>query len=121
MYRLLNTYRGWDTEHTPVQDVRWAPQDTSAVRVADRRILFVHGLRDRIARPDLARRLAGVLGRRNDVGFIGISNGTHAMLRHRRTFDRCTGDFVRNTLLGEPVEGPVAEVFLRRAVLQLDP
>src|SRR6059058_2130049 len=24
VYRLLNTYRGWDTEHTPVQDVRWA-------------------------------------------------------------------------------------------------
>ncbi len=23
-YRLLNSYRGWDTHHTPVADVRWA-------------------------------------------------------------------------------------------------
>jgi pimeloyl-ACP methyl ester carboxylesterase len=24
VYRLLNSYRGWDTEHTPVHDVGWA-------------------------------------------------------------------------------------------------
>lgn len=24
VYRLLNSYRGWDTEHTPVCDVAWA-------------------------------------------------------------------------------------------------
>ena len=24
MFRLLNAYRGWDSAHTPVQDVRWA-------------------------------------------------------------------------------------------------
>lgn len=24
VYRLLNSYRGWDTTHTPVHDVRWA-------------------------------------------------------------------------------------------------
>src|SRR4051812_22382958 len=23
-YRLLNSYRGWDTHHTPVSDARWA-------------------------------------------------------------------------------------------------
>ena len=25
-YRLLNSYRGWDTHHTPVSDARWAMQ-----------------------------------------------------------------------------------------------
>ena len=25
-YRLLNSYRGWDTHHTPVRDARWAMQ-----------------------------------------------------------------------------------------------
>jgi dienelactone hydrolase len=25
-YRLLNSYRGWDTHHTPVKDARWALQ-----------------------------------------------------------------------------------------------
>jgi hypothetical protein len=24
VYRLLNSRRGWDATHTPVQDVRWA-------------------------------------------------------------------------------------------------
>jgi pimeloyl-ACP methyl ester carboxylesterase len=24
VYRLLNTYRGWDGSHTPIQDVEWA-------------------------------------------------------------------------------------------------
>ena len=24
MYRLLNSHRGWDTGHTPLQDARWA-------------------------------------------------------------------------------------------------
>lgn len=27
--RLLNTRRGWDTEHTPVQDVEWALAETA--------------------------------------------------------------------------------------------
>src|SRR5690348_1265425 len=31
VYRLLNSYRGWDTSHTPVHDIGWAVR-----QVADR-------------------------------------------------------------------------------------
>lgn len=29
VFRLLNSYRGWDTRHTPVQDARWALREIS--------------------------------------------------------------------------------------------
>jgi alpha-beta hydrolase superfamily lysophospholipase len=29
VYRLLNSSRGWDTHHTPVDDVRWALEEVS--------------------------------------------------------------------------------------------
>ena len=164
VYRLLNSYRGWDTKHTPVHDIRWALQqvrerygdlqvclvghslggraallaadaaevssvvalaayivhgDSSAVRATDRRILFVHGLQDRIASPTSAARLAQWLGHRNEVGFIAIKDAKHAMLRHHKLFDRCTGDFVRATLLDEQVREPVASVLEGEPYLQL--
>jgi dienelactone hydrolase len=165
VYRLLNSYRGWDTRHTPVHDIRWAldqlgtrydgrpvglvghslggraallaaespqvtsvvalaayilPRDGSAMRVSGNRLLFVHGLRDRIARPELASGLAEWLGRRNEVGFVAIPRGKHAMLRHGRTFERCTADYLRATLLGERVRGPVGTVLAGERYLQLD-
>ena len=102
VFRLLNSRRGWDTTHTPVQDARWALAEIAdrfgplpmcsighslggraallsagapAVRgvvalapwvyptdvapgASDRRILIVHGARDRVASPDRSAALA---------------------------------------------------------------
>ena len=123
VFRLLNSRRGWDTTHTPVQDARWALAEIAdrfgplptcsvghslggraallsagapAVRgvvalapwvyptdvapgAADRRILIVHGARDRVASPDRSAALARTLGAR----YLSVPEGKHAMLQPR--------------------------------------
>lgn len=153
VHRLLNSYRGWDTRHTPVHDVTWAleqvaarygsdvpvvlvghslggrasilaavapnvrgvvalaafvyPTDADRLGLRDRRILFVHGLRDRIAPAHRAQQLAKRLAGRNAVQFVAVRNGKHAMLAEHRTFGRAAADFVTSTLLGKPSAGSV--------------
>jgi pimeloyl-ACP methyl ester carboxylesterase len=155
VFRLLNRYRGWDTQHTPVADADWAIDealarypdlpvglvghslggraallagDNPAVRsvvalnpwvyptddsdLTGRRVLVVHGGRDRIASPDRAQTVARRLARRTSVGFVEIPEGKHAMLRHGRAFDRYAAEFSSAVLLGDPslARGPVAAV-----------
>jgi pimeloyl-ACP methyl ester carboxylesterase len=142
VYRVLNTWRGWSPEHTPVRDVTdalaqvqddlgelpvglighslggraallagaqpgvvsvvalnpWVyPDDTADL--TGRRVLIVHGLRDRIASPDRARTVARNLSRTTEVDFVEIPEGKHAMLRHGREFDRRAAEFTAETLL----------------------
>ena len=155
VYRLLNSYRGWDSEHTPVADTDWAidqvreryadapvglvghslggraalvagdnPKVRSVVALnpwvyrnedvdlSGRRILFVHGRRDRVASPQRAEAVARRLSRQTDVGFIWIPDGKHAMLRHGRDFDRYAAQFTAAVLLDDPsfATGPVGRV-----------
>jgi hypothetical protein len=39
-----------------------------------------------------------------------VTGGKHAMLRHRSIFEGAATDFVRATLLGAEVGGPVADL-----------
>ncbi|MGA8210772.1 MAG: alpha/beta hydrolase [Nocardioidaceae bacterium] len=156
VFRLLNSSRGWDTRHTPVDDVVWAlgelrerfgaelptclvghslggraallaagqPQVRSAVALAPwvyesdglgldlsgRRVLVVHGDRDRIASPDRSAVVARHLRRTAEVGYVRVAGGRHAMLRHGRTFERVATDFVAATLLDRPPRPPVRDV-----------
>lgn len=79
--------------------------------LAGRRILIVHGSKDRIADPAksaaVARNLAGTADR---LGYVLIEGGQHAMRRHGRLFSSLTVDFVVSTLLGREVGGPVARI-----------
>ena len=142
VFRLLNSWRGWDSEHTPVADAAWAmaqvreqygdvpfglvghslggraallagahegvesvvalnpwvyPDDTADL--TGRRVLFVHGSRDRVARPERAEAVAANLARTADVDFVRIPGGKHAMLRHGREFDRRAAEFTTEALL----------------------
>lgn len=153
--RLLNSVRGWDAHHTPVDDVRWAlgqvrerfgtqvpvalvghslggraallaaaePQVASVVALAawlypqepvgpltGRRVLFVHGDHDRIARLPPAVAAARRLARSTDVGFVTVRGGKHAMLHRHRTFDGVAADWVAATLFAEAVDGPVRRI-----------
>jgi len=141
VYRLLNSFRGWDDDHTPVADARWGlgqvrselgdlpmglighslggraallsgdqPGIESVVALnpwvypsdqADlggRRVLIVHGLRDRVASPSRARAVARNLSRTAEVDFVEIPEGKHAMLRHGREFDRRAAEFTARAL-----------------------
>jgi pimeloyl-ACP methyl ester carboxylesterase len=145
VYRLLNSYRGWDGQHTPVADAAWAvtqvreqygdlpfglvghslggraallagDQDgvesvvalnpwvypTDTADLTGRRVLIVHGLRDRIAAPAKAEAVARNLSRTAKVDFVRIPGGKHAMLRHGREFDRRAAEFTAEELLTSP-------------------
>jgi pimeloyl-ACP methyl ester carboxylesterase len=156
VFRLLNSVRGWDTKHTPVDDARWAmtrlrdrfggalptclvghslggraallaadepdvrsavalapwvyPDDGAGEDLTGRRILIVHGAKDRVARPANSAAVARTLGRTAEVGYIRIADGRHAMLRHHALFTALATDFVLATMLEEPADGPVARV-----------
>jgi predicted esterase len=152
--RLLNSVRGWDTRHTPVDDVRWALDElreqhgltlptclvghslggraalmagdqtevrsvvalnpwvhtTDRVHLGDRPGLIVHGSDDRIADPRRSYALGKELARTGPVGYLRVTGGQHAMLRHRQVFERAASDFARATLLGAGTTGPVGEL-----------
>jgi pimeloyl-ACP methyl ester carboxylesterase len=65
----------------------------------DRRVLIVHGSRDRIASPGRAETVARNLSRSADVEFVRIPEGKHGMLRHGREFDRRAADFTAESVL----------------------
>ena len=145
VFRLLNSTRGWDTHHTPVDDARWAldelaerlggsiptclighslggraalfaatrPEVRSAVALAPwisqsdqprglegRRILIVHGSRDRIASPRRSAALAKRLSETAEVDYVSVEGGKHAMLSHHFEFSRPAAAFAVETLRG---------------------
>lgn len=75
-----------------------------------RHVLFVHGDRDRIARPEPARAAARRLSREAEVGFLTVRGGSHSMLRRHADFDGSAADFVRATVLGDTVGGAVRRI-----------
>jgi len=75
---------------------------TDTVDLAGRHVLFVHGMRDRVADPARAAAVARRLARTADVGFIEVPGGKHAMLRGGSFFERAAADFTAASLLGEP-------------------
>jgi dienelactone hydrolase len=155
VFRLLNSSRGWDTTHTPVDDTRWAlgqlrdqigdlpvglighslggraallagsePAVRSVVALAPwvypdespdlsgRRVLIVHGSGDRIAAPAKSRAVARNIAATTHVGYITISGGRHAMLRHHRQFDGYAAAFTAAVLLPDErrrIPGPVRQ------------
>lgn len=165
VFRLLNTTRGWDTRHTPVDDVAWAlgqlrerfgrdlpvclvghslggraallsadrPGVRSVVALApwlyesdgdtgvpaDRRVLFVHGTEDRVASPRRSAVVAEALRRSTQVGYLRVTGGEHAMLRHGRVFDRAAADFATATLLGDRPGPPVSTVLDGQHLVQV--
>lgn len=155
VFRLLNSVRGWDARHTPVDDVAWAMdrirdrfgaqlpvalvghslggraallaasdrQVTSVVAMATwlyprevvpplsgRRVLFIHGDRDRVAQLDRVEQAAASLARSTDVGLVLVRGGSHSMLRHHRAFDGTAAEWTAAGVLGKAVDGAAAHV-----------
>lgn len=141
--RVLNSKRGWDVHHTPVEDAGWAIDQvrsrlgdlpvalvghslggraallagsepgvravvalnpwvypTDDANLSGRRVLIVHGTRDRIALPDRAASVAHQLSRRAEVTYVEVAGARHGMLRHGRQFEDLAAEHVRSTLLG---------------------
>ncbi len=71
-----------------------------------RQVLVVHGDQDRIARPGASAAVARRIAATTDVGYVVVSGGKHAMLKHGATFERTAADFVAATLLGDDLDPP---------------
>ena len=165
VFRLLNSRRGWDPSHSPVQDVAWAlrqlrqrfgnnlpvclighslggraallsvradgvrsvvalapwvyPDDADGLDASGRRVLFVHGDQDRVAKLSSATAVAGVMVRTADVGFVTINGAKHAMLRHGGEFEGLAADFAAATLLGDEAGGTVGRVLAGERSIQV--
>ncbi|NYJ76176.1 MULTISPECIES: alpha/beta hydrolase [Allobranchiibius] len=165
VFRLLNSSRGWDTQHTPVQDVQWAleqlrqrfgeqlpiclighslggraallsadangvrsivalapwvyPNDAHGLDASGRQILFVHGSRDRVAKPSSSAAVAATMAGTAEVGYVTITGGKHAMLRHGSEFERLAADFTLATLLGTSPSGTVGRVLAGETAIRI--
>jgi dienelactone hydrolase len=88
----------------------WVYDTDGDVPVSGRRILIVHGTRDRIASPTRSAAVGRALSRTNRVGYLSVEGGNHSMLGRLARFDRFAADFARATLLGDDVQGPVGRI-----------
>ena len=159
VFRLLNSTRGWDASHTPVDDVRWALEqvrerygpdlpiclvghslggraallsgdqegvrsivalapwvydsDGAGLDLTGRAVLIVHGDQARSAH------VAQVLRRTAEVGYVRVSGGKHAMLRHGGVFDSAATDFATATLLDTKPRPPVSLVLAGQALVEV--
>jgi predicted alpha/beta-hydrolase family hydrolase len=90
-----------------------------AADLSGRRVLFVHGTRDRIARLSKAESAARQLSARTDVGFIRVTDGTHSMLRHRGAFDGASAEFASALLTGTTSLGAVGRVLAGESAVEV--
>jgi pimeloyl-ACP methyl ester carboxylesterase len=163
VFRLLNSVRGWDTHHTPVDDASWAleqlrerfgerpialvghslggraallsaaqanvetvvalapwvyPSD-SVPGLTGRRILVVHGSADHIASPERSAAVARSLEKRNEVSYVTVTGGKHAMLRRHKLFDGLAADFVTGALLSQQQTGVAGRVLAGESWLEV--
>jgi pimeloyl-ACP methyl ester carboxylesterase len=66
----------------------------ATIDLAGRRVLFVHGDRDRVASFGTAEAVARRLAESTDIEFVRVRGGNHSMLARRDAFDRATGEFI---------------------------
>ncbi len=164
VYRLLNSTRGWNSAHTPVDDALWAMTEIAerfgadlpislighslggraallaagaapvrsavalnawvyptdgALDLTGRRVLFVHGTQDRIARPANSAAVARGLAATAQVGYIRITGGKHAMLSHHTQFETLAARFAVATLTGDQPAAPIDRIMAGEQWLEL--
>jgi len=77
----------------------WISPADAPAGLEGKRILIVHGSRDRIASPQRSAALARRLAAQTDVEYVTVEGGKHAMLSHHRRFSDAAADFATETLL----------------------
>lgn len=84
-----------------------------------RRVLVVHGARDRIASPRRSAAVAEALSREAEVTYVCVEDGKHAMLGRHALFDGLAAQFAALTLLDLPSPGPIARIAAGERFLRL--
>jgi len=79
----------------------WLPPDEPFEQLAGRRLLVVHGLRDRITSAGNAKTFVDAARPvTRSATYIGLRRSGHTMLRRANTWNRLTCDFVLSAGLG---------------------
>lgn len=96
--------------HSAVALAPWVYPTDVPDGLSGRRILIVHGTRDRVASPERSAALGRALRRQTQVSYVSVAGGKHAMLRRHAVFDSLAAEFAAATLLGGGGGGPIARV-----------
>lgn len=88
----------------------WLPDGEPTEQLAGRRILVVHGSRDRITDAQRSREFVReARSSAQEAAYIGLRHCGHAMMRRMRLWHRLTEDFVFYAGLGREPSGPLAD------------
>ena len=79
----------------------WLPAGEPFGQTAGRRLLVVHGAKDRVTSPERSRELVrAVRPIADQAAYVAVRGCGHAMLRHVRLWNRLTTGFVLHAGLG---------------------
>jgi len=88
----------------------WLPVDEPREQLAGRRLLVVHGSRDRITSSKRSREFVEAARPIAEAAtFVGLRGCGHAMLRRTRLWNALMGEFVLYAALGVEPHGPLAK------------
>jgi pimeloyl-ACP methyl ester carboxylesterase len=88
----------------------WVPPGEPHEQIVGRRLLVVHGTRDRTTSAKASRALVDAIRADGlpDPTFVHLRGSGHAMLRRAALWDELTADFVLHAALGAPPRGKLA-------------
>lgn len=96
----------------------WVPEGEPAEQLTGRRVLVVHGVRDRITSAERSREfVARIRPIAEEAIYVGMRNCGHAMLQRTQVWNRLTSDFVLHAGLRQPLRAPLAEALTAGDVL----
>ncbi len=88
----------------------WVPDGEPCEQLSGRRVLVVHGSRDRITSAERSREfMAAVRTIAEEAIYVGMRGCGHAMLQRTPLWNRLTSDFVLHAALGHPLRAPLAQ------------
>lgn len=88
----------------------WVPEGEPCEQLIGRRVLVVHGVRDRITSAERSREfVTSIRPIAEEAIYVGMRNCGHAMLQRTQVWNRLTSDFVLHAALGQALRGPLAQ------------
>lgn len=88
----------------------WLPEGEPREQLTGRRVLVVHGARDRITSAERSRRYVALIRPIADEAiYVGIRNCGHAMLQRTQLWNRLTSEFVLHAALDIALRAPLSQ------------
>jgi predicted esterase len=88
----------------------WVPEGEPREQLSGRRVLVVHGARDRITSAQRSREfVAAIRPIAEEAIYVGLRGSGHAMLQRTQLWNRLTSDFVLHAGLGHGLRAPLSQ------------